>query len=200
MSLLTICTALARNVAIAEPDVVVSSPLRQWKEALQFANEAGEELARRVDWGQLQETATFTGDGTNKVHDLPAMFARFNSGISVMAGTNIVRPLTRAEWSRLVPTEGTPRYYLLEEDKITFWPYLANAATATGFYQSKAWCSNGTNAFASDGDTSLIDEDLFIKCLVVRWRRQKGAPYADQEAEFEAALADIARFNDRSRF
>ncbi len=200
MSLLTICTALANNVGIAAPDVVASSPLRQWAEAMQFANEAGEELARRVDWGQLQSLATLTGDGTNKVHDLPAMFARLNNGISVLVGTAIVRPLTRAEWSRLVPTEGIPRYYLLEGQKIKFWPYLANGVTASAGYQSLAWCSNGTGAFAADTDTALIDEWLLTKGLIVRWRRQKGAPYADQEAEYEATLADLARFNDRARF
>lgn len=199
MTLLTICTQLAYNVGHTPPDVVATTPYRQWKEALQFANEVGEELARRVDWGQLQESVTLTGDGTNKVHDLPATFSRFNTGISMMAGTSIVRPLTRAEWSQLVPTSGTPRYYLLEERKVTLWPYLADAATVMGQYQSLAWCSNGTGAFTADDETSLIDENLFAKALIVRWRRQKGMPFADEEAELEAALQQYATFNDRSR-
>ena len=59
--------------------------------------------------------------------------------------------------------------------------------------------SNGTAAWALDDETSLIDENLFAKGLIVRWRRQKGMEYADHEAEYEAALMDIARFNDRSR-
>lgn len=200
MSLLSIATALANNVGMTAPDVIVTSPIRQWKEALQFANETGEELARRVDWGQLQASVTLTGDGTNKVHTLPASFSRFNRGISVMAGTNIVRPLSRAEWSRLSPVQGTPRYYLLEGREVTLWPFLANAATATGQYQSTAWCSNGTSEFAADTDTSLIDEWLFAKALIVRWRTQKGMPVAQEEAEFEAALQDMAQFNDRARF
>lgn len=199
MSLLTICVALARNVGLSEPDAVVTSSFRQWHEALQFANETGEELARRVDWGRMQGTATLTGDGTNKVHALPAMFSRFCPGISIMAGTAIVRPLTRAEWSRLAPVEGVPRYYLLEGQNVTLWPYLANASTASGQYQSKAWCSNGTAAFSADTDTSLIDEGLFAKALAVRWRRQKGMDYADLEAEVEAMIADLARNDDRSR-
>ena len=199
MTLLSICTALANNVGMTAPDVVVTSPYRQWKEALQFANETGEELARRVDWGQLQNAATLTGDGTNKVHALPSGFSRLNRGISIMAGTAIVRPLTRAEWSRLVPVEGVPRYYLLEGSSVTLWPYLANGVTATAQYQSANWCSNGTAEFTSDLHSSLIDEWLFAKALIVRWRRQKGMPYADEEAEFEAALSDIAKFNDRSR-
>ena len=82
MTLLTIAAALAKNVGLSVPDVVISSPNRQWLEAAQFANETGEELARRVDWGKLQETATLTGDGTAKIHSLPSGFSRRRSALA----------------------------------------------------------------------------------------------------------------------
>lgn len=199
MTLLTIAAELAKNVGLEVPDVIVSSPDREWAEALQFANETGEELARRVDWGVLQESATLTGTGAAVAHALPADFSRLNQGIAITtSGGAIIRPLTRAEWSNLTMTEGTPRYFLLEQNTVQFWPYLANAATATAQFQSKEWCSAG-QAFMADTDTSLIDEKLFAKGLIVRWRRQKGMDVADFEAEFEQALADFARFDDRSR-
>lgn len=199
MSLLTIATALARNVGMADPDVIVLSPFREWKEALLFANETGEELARRVDWGQIRKTITLTGDGTNLAHSMPADFSRLTRGMAILAGTSPVRPLTQQEFARLSPSEGQPRYFNLEGKVVRLWPYLAIAATSAAQYQSTAWCSNGTNSFSADTDTSLIDEWIFAKALIVRWRRQKGMPYADEEAEFEAALADVARFNDGSR-
>ena len=93
-----------------------------------------------------------------------------------------------------------PRYFLLEAETLTLWPYLENGATVTVQYQSLNWCDNGTAAFAADTDSPLVDEDLFAKALIVRWRRQKGMSFADEEAEYEAALQDFARFNDRSRF
>lgn len=182
------------------PTSVVGNSAREWVEALQFANETGEELARRVDWGQLQAATTLTGDGTNKVHSLPSGFARLNQGVAVRSGTSIVRPLTRAEWNTLTPVEGTPRYFLLEGAEVTLFPFLANAATVTVQYQSKNWTSAGASAFTVDTQTSLIDEDLMLKGLIVRWRRQKGMDMADYEAEYEAALQDFARFNDRARF
>lgn len=200
MTLLTISQGLARNAGMQVPTSVVGSTMREWQEALQFANETGEELARRVDWGVLQASATLTGDGTNKVHDLPAGFSRLNRGIAVRAGTGIVRPLTRAEWNVLTPVEGTPRYFLLEGDTITLFPFLANAATVTVQYQTGYWTSAGAASFTADSQTSLIDEDLFLKGLIARWRRQKGMPYQDEEAEYEAALQDFANFDDRSRF
>lgn len=199
MTLLTICQGLAKNVGMDIPDVIISSSAREWKEARTMADAVGEELARRVDWGQLTASTTLTGDGTNKAHSLPTAFSRVVGGIGVSGAGGAVRPLTRAEWGDLTAAEGVPRYFLLEGDTVTLWPYLANAVTATLTYQSKNWCDNGSDAWVSDADSALIDEDLFLKGLIVRWRRQKGMDYADFEAEYEAALQDFAGFNDRSR-
>jgi len=199
MTLLTIAQGLAKNVGMAVPDVVISSPGREWDEVIEMSNLAGEELARRVDWGALQTTATLTGDGTNKVHALGVNFSRISAGIGMVVGTTFVRPLTRAEWGSLTPVEGTPRYFLLEGNNVTLWPYLANAETLTVETQTKLWCSNGTAAWAADSDTSNVDETLMLKGLIVRWRRQKGMDYADYEAEYEAGLADLASFDDRNR-
>lgn len=200
MTLLTIAQGLAKNVGMQVPTSVVGNSAREWVEALQFVNETGEELARRVDWGQLQATTTLTGTGSNTVHALPSGFARLNQGVCVRSGTSAVRPLSRAEWNTLDPVQGTPRYFLLEGAEMTLWPFLANAATVTVQYQSKNWTSAGSSAFTVDTQTSLIDEDLMLKGLIVRWRRQKGIPYQDEEAEYEAAIQDFARFNDRARF
>lgn len=200
MTLLTIAQTLAADVGLAIPDQVVGSADRSMIEVLSFANAAGEELARRVDWMQLAASTTLTGTGAQVAHALPAGFSRISPGAAVLTAAGaMVRPLTRAEWGTLAAVEGVPRYFLLQDNTVTLWPHLANAATATVAYQSRNWCSNGTDAWGLDDETSLIDEALFAKGLIVRWRRQKGMDYADHEAEYEAALQDLSRFNDRSR-
>lgn len=200
MTLLTIAQGLAKDVGLAVPDQVIASPSRSWIEVVPMANAVGEELARRVDWGQLTATATLTGDGTQTDHALPAGFSRITSGIGVVTESGTyARPLTRPEWGSLTAIEGLPRYFLLQGSTMRLWPHLASAISATVYYQSKFWCSNGTDQWMADDETSLIDESLFLKGLIVRWRRQKGMPYEDYEAEYEAALQDMARFNDRSR-
>lgn len=199
MSLLTIIQALSKNVGMQVQTSVVGNAAREMVEALEFANESGEELARRVDWGVLHQSATLTGDGTNAAIALPSDLARLNSGVCVRSGGATVRPLTRAEWNALTPVEGTPRYFLLDGKTLRLWPYLAGGATVAIEYQSKNWTASGA-AFMSDGEAALINEDLLQKGLFVRWRRQKGMPYQDEEAEYEAALNDFAGFNDRSRF
>jgi hypothetical protein len=198
MSLLTIVQALARNVGLSEPIQIVGSPAQDWKQSLQFANETGEEIARRVEWGTLHKTTSLTGTGANASFNLPADFSRLRSGATVFS-PGIVRPLTRAEWNTLAPVEGVPRYFLLEGTSIRFWPYLANGASVTVYYQSKNWTGTGSE-FTADDQSPVFSEDLFEKGLIVRWRRQKGMSYQDEEAEYEATLADYAAFDVRSRF
>lgn len=199
MTLLTICNQLAENVGLATTQQVISSPKREWAEAVVMSNAVGDELARRVDFGALRRSQSLAADGTDKVYDLGADFSRIIPGIGVTYGQGIIRPLTQAEWASLEPVEGSPRYFLLEGRMLRLWPYLPNAMAASVRYQSRNWCSNGSAAWTSDIETSLIDENLMAKGLIVRWRRQKGMPFEDYEAEFEADLADIARFDDRSR-
>lgn len=200
MSLLSVVTALAKNVGMNVPTSVAASNTRQWVEAMEMANEAGEELARRVDWSALASSATLTGTGAQIAHPLPHDFDRLQRGITVWhASTGAVRPLTRHEWNSLEAVEGNPRYFLLENDTIRLWPHLANAATVTVYYQSENWVG-GTPGYVSDGDEADIDENLLTMGLICRWRRQKGMPYQDFEAEYEAALQDYAGFDRRARY
>lgn len=223
MSFATVVEAMARNVGVPEPDVILGSSDRTVQEMVQFINEAGQEIARRVDWGHLNRSTTLNGDGTNKVHALPADFARLVRGICVTHNGSPVRSLSQAEWAALTPVEGQPRYFLLEGQQITFWPFLAaglnvtadiatvtadqSDATADGLlptdtvdlsYQSLYW-TPGAKEFVSSLDEPLISEELLLLCAIVRYRRQKGMDYADFEAEYEAAIGDLATFDDRSR-
>lgn len=209
MTLLTICQSLAANVGLPTPDVIATSPDRNWSEALRYANEAGEELARRVDWGVLRETETLTGTGAQATFTLPSDFARLAQGVTVRIGRHIVRPLTQAEWDALTPTQGTPRYFFLRGNEIEFWPYALSGVEISVTYVSRFWVSSAIPpggsataraAFMADDDSARFSEELLTKGLIARWRRQKGMPFADEEAEYEAMLADTARFDDRGRF
>lgn len=199
MTLLTIANNLAENVGLETTESVITSPKREWAEAIVMANAAGEELSRRVDFGALFRMTTLTGDGTDKEFDLGTSFSRLIPGIAVTFGIKVVRPLSQPEWASLVAVQGTPRHFKLEGNKLRLWPYLATGESIVARYQSKNWCDNGTALWNADDDAALIDEEILTKCLIVRWRRQKGMPFEDYEAEYEAALSDIAGFDDRSR-
>lgn len=200
MSLLTIAQDVARNTAIDVPGTAGGSTAREVINIVQFINDAGTEIARRVDWGALRQTATVTGTGSAVNHSLPAGFARLVMGNAVNVGGVPVRGgLSADEWASLTPVQGTPRFFRLLGSTISFYPFLANAATASVTFQSLNWASNGTGRMVADADTALFPEDLLAKGAIWRQRRHVGQDYADQLAEFEAALTDYSAFDARDR-
>lgn len=217
MNLLEICTVLAKDVGQPIPEQIIGSPVRTWIEAREFANRVGREMMRRVDWGDLVKSTTLTGTGTSAALSLPTDFERLGRGVCVTANGAIVRPLTRPEWNTLAPVVGVPRYFVLEKDTLSFWPFLASGATATVSYISNLWVepfgyiapglpaapgrpTEYINEFATDLDEPRFPSDVFTQGLIYHWRRQKGMDYADYEASYEAALRDHAAFDDRARF
>jgi len=200
MTLLTIAQDVARNTALDVPSTASGSTAREIINVVQFINDTGLELARRVNWGALRASTTITGTGTNTNFALPAYYLKLIEGGAVLAGGVGLRGgLSPDEWAALTPIEGTPRFYRLRGSSISFYPFLANAATASVNYQSTAWASNGTDRLQLDAETSLIPEDLLVKGAIWRQRRHVGQDFSDQIAEYEAALADYAAYDARDR-
>jgi hypothetical protein len=199
MSLLTIARNIAINVGVDVPSEVKSSADPSAMKIVRFTEEAGEEIARRANWGTLRKTTTITGTGTNDLFPIAADFARVIPGTAIKSnGVTVRTGLSADEWNSLPPSTGTPRYARLEGANVAFWPYLADGQQAEVTYQSLNWCLGGTS-WAADGDTALVPETLVEKGALWRWRRQLGADYQDQFAEYETALLDLARSDDAMR-
>lgn len=199
MSLLSIARYLALNVGIAIPMQVKSSVDPDAYKIIQFTEEAGEEVARRVNWGALRKSATVVGNGAADALLLPADFARVVPGTSIMSqGATIRVGLTADEWNSLPPAVGMPRYARLTGRQIAFWPALPSDQEATVTFQSTAWCSGGAT-WATDSDVVLFPEILIEKGALWRWRRNLGQDYQDHLAEFESALTELAKFDDGMR-
>lgn len=208
MNLLAIAKLVAIDVGLAQPSVVAAATddtdrgAVELKQCLDFV---GKELSRRVDWSALRATTTLTGDGTALAHALPAAYQRMMAGNAVkLAISNaVVRGgLSAEEFLSLPAVSGTPRFYLIAgvdgARTINFWPHLANTFQATAIYQSKNWVASA-EAYAADSDQALLPDDLMVKGGIARWRRQKGMDYPDYVAEFEAALANFAAYDDGAR-
>lgn len=201
MSLLSIAANVSANVGVKAPLSVLANVNDQNAVKIKvFSQEAGDELARRADWSALRKTVTLVGDGTSSAIALPSNFLRLIPGLSVMtsAGAPIRTGLSSDEWNSLTPIVGTPRFARLIGRSIAFYPYLAYAATATVTYQSNAWGPTGA-IWANDGDVPLVPERLITQGTIWRWRRQLGQDFQDYLAEYEAAIADYAKFDDGIR-
>jgi len=201
MSLLSIAANVAANVGVKAPSSVLANNNDQNAVKIAvFSAETGDELARRADWTGLRKTVTLVSDGTATALSLPNDFLRLIPGLSVMtsAGAPIRTGLSSDEWNSLTPIQGTPRFANLKAGSIAFYPYLAYADTATVIYQSNAWGPTGAK-WSNDGDVPLVPEQLMTQGTIWRWRRQLGQDFQDYLAEYEAAIADYAKFDDGIR-
>lgn len=200
MTILEIIQAVAKNVGVDVPSQAVANTDREYVNLIRFSEEAAEELTRRVDWGALRATTTIIGTGTNDDFALPAAFSRLTMGNAVSASGAPVRGgISQDEWFTLTPVEGTPRYFRLGTDTMSFYPFPASAATVSVSYQSKNWCSNGSDGWTADAETPLVPADLVVKGTIWRFKRNLGQDFSDYLGEFEAALADRANFDTRAR-
>jgi len=201
MSLLSIASNVATNVGVKAPSSVLANSNDQSAVKIAvFSAETGDELARRADWSALRKTVTLIGTGTSAAIALPSDFLRLIPGLSVMTSTGapIRTGLSPDEWNGLTPIQGVPRYANLTAGSISFYPYLAYAETATVTYQSNAWGPAGAK-WGADGDVPLVPERLMTQGTIWRWRRQLGQDFQDYLAEYEAQIADYAKYDDGIR-
>ena len=193
MTLLSAMQNVAKNVGVKQPLSITGNNTGDAVKLLQFANEAGDELARRVDWHQMRKTVSVVGTGFPALLDIRPDYARMVQGLSVIHNGEPVRGgLTADEWNSLPERMGAPRYYQTVGQKIGFYPYLEEGATVGVTYISTGWTSAGKSAFTNDDDTTLFPERLLEMGTVWRFKRHISADYSDYLAEFESALNDFA--------
>lgn len=200
MSLLTIAENVSMSIGMTKPTQITTSTDREHAELLRYITETCIEMTRRVQWGDLTASTVLTGDGTAKIHTLPAAFDRLVSGVCATGDAGIIRPLTQQEWASLTPVQGDPRYFLLRDDTIQFYPYLASGETVTITYQSGYFVGGTAKTFTADSQSPIFDERTVELGTIARWKRQKGQSYQDHEAEYEAMLSQQASADDRGRF
>jgi hypothetical protein len=153
-----------------------------------IAQEAGDEIARRADWQKTLKSLTVTASPEN----FPSNFQRLTPGGAVRTSAGAwVRPVTNSgQWAVIVLVPSTQPYFFMKGGQFLFSPTSA-AVSAVIDYVSKNWILNGVTekaAFSADDDATMFPERLLIKGVLWRWKRQKGLPYEDNLAEFEADL------------
>lgn len=203
MTFLEIMQDVAKNAGIAVPVSVTDTSADAVKLG-QFINEAGREIARRVDWSVLRKTATLSMTGLDAEYSIGNDFDRLSRGLNVLSGSVMVRgSLTPDEWAGLTPIKGEPRYYYLAAAKIAFYPYPEAGTSVKVIYQSNRWvaeeATNGFDRMTKNSQESLLNGDLVASGAIWRWRRHVGKDYADYLSEFEAMLEDLAKADSGER-
>jgi hypothetical protein len=190
MSLLTATNEVADLVSLDRFTAVAASGGDDARTMLAIAQEAGEEVAHRVDWNRLLKRATITG----LPYTLPEDYHRPVAGSTIITALGVfVRPVTNSgEWAVMRYIGSDHPYFYRSGGTIDIVPAAAAAGSTlnyvSGHFVAKA---NGTDfraVFTSDDDSTVFNEDLLVRNMIWRWKRQKGLDYTDDLAEFEAML------------
>lgn len=196
MTLLEIVQDVAKNIGIEPPDSAQPADADAIK-LVQFVNDTGVELSRRVNWNILTLQATITGNGSDDKFALPSNFSRLSDGLCVTCDGSAVRGgLTSDEWLSLSPVDGTPRFFRLLGGKIGLYPYPENGMIVRVSYLTVNWAKNVSDApiarMTTDNDTSTLPDQLLVRGAVWRFLRHVGKDFSDHMAEYEAMLLDYA--------
>lgn len=179
-------------VGIDDASAQLSSGNYDIRQILAFMNEAGRDISRRAEWSQMFSDWTITG-GVDEV-SLPSDFHEMAEGGAVRINKSGYHPIRvvvdPVQWQFLSATSSAQPYCHISDQKLLFSPTLDDDGAKVR-YVSTNWVS-GAAEITQNSDVLLIPERLVAKGAIWRWRRQKGMPFDDQMAEFEADLtADL---------
>ncbi|MBD9592686.1 hypothetical protein IB270_07565 [Ensifer sp. ENS05] len=154
-----------------------------------LAQEAGDEIARRGDWQKMLKTAT----AVSSPMTIPTDYERMTPGGAVRTSAgDFVRPITNSsQWAVIVGVPSAQPYFFIKAGQVLFSPASAGAGAIVD-YVSRNWIMKNVggdaSAWTADDDATLFPERLLVKGVMWRWKRQKGLPFDDVLAEFEADL------------
>lgn len=185
-------------IGIDQPDAVFSATAREFYEIRALANEMAERIRAAHDWQVLQRRHTLTGDGSTEDFALPADYDRMLKDTKLWS-SRIETPLThitsRDRWLELDirSYEFVIGVWILYGGELHIKPAMVTGETAQFFYVSQNIVadSSGTPkvAFTADSDVLRVDERLLSLGMIWQWRANKGLPYAEDMANYEALLA-----------
>ena len=164
------------------------------KQLKQIMFAAGNDIAGRTEWQKLHRDWNINGQETSV--DLPDDFKEFQEGGAIRvfpSGDETryqpVRLITDPmQWDMITARPSAQNYARISGGQLHFSNGTGIAARAR--YISKFWNLNAGAAVTAANEMFAIPEDLLVRGMVWRWRRQKGLPFTDQQSEYEADLIE----------
>lgn len=192
MTVETVLQNVLLEIGLDVPNPQVSGDSYEMRQVRKFINDAGKDIARRTEWSLMKKDWLIAGNVL--AADLPPDFqemvetgaARINR-----EGYHPIRAVVDEElWGLMAVRPSSQPHYHLSGGRLLFSPTLPPEGAVVRYISSN-WVE-GRDHVSQNGDNLLIPERLVEKGAIWRWKRQKGLPFDDVLAEFEADLiADI---------
>ena len=209
MSLLTIVNNARLRTNQATTASVIGSSDTGVQQQLALVQDVGDELAERNFWQALDIGSSIAGDGVTTLFSPPTDFAGLSPGLQFQSTLYptlpVIGPITDEEMAafKAYPSVPLQPLWRVIQNQFEFYPAPAAGESLKYNYFSKNWVSlaaGGTaSAWASDNDTSLIDEKLLTTGLEWRWLKAKGLDYAEEFRRYEMRLARADGRQDKTR-
>ena len=209
MTLLTAAQSAAIRIQSKKIASVYSSQTTFAMELADLANQVAQDIMEHYDWRLLTRLCEFTGDGTQEAFDLPVDYER------MLVKGGVFRPDWYSWQYRPCPDLDTwrmlkngaptlnPGFWIMLEGKMQFYPAIDQDQKAQFYYISKniVVSADGTNKpeFTTDSDSLRLPEELLTLGLVWRWMARKKLEYAQDKADFDERIEQIAGREKGSR-
>lgn len=197
-----IINTVAVEVGLDEATDPYASTDRNFVQLRTLLRSAGHELWQARDWKALVKEASYTGDGTSTLFNLPADFGRMcdDSGWD-RAGQTPFDLLSSQGWQHLqawTSVADLTVMYRIAGNRMQFYAAPALADVLYHDYISRYWvASDGASTGdlyepSTSGDRILLEPLLIVKRLKVAWLEAKGRDSTSARQEYAQAFESAA--------
>lgn len=220
MTILAVIQQVCPVIGLDIPTQVFASTDREDIELAALANTMAKRIADDdCEWQLFKALATYTGDGAATTFALPSDYVRMPKKSSLYS-SSMASPLTHIAdsdaWLELITISPTMilNSWTLIGGQMNIRPALAVGVTVSHYYQSSLIVAPATGlnktAFTADADAFRLapqtdsvgltkGEELLKLGMIWQWKANKGWPYAEDMANYEAKLSRMITDDKGSR-
>lgn len=198
MTVLNACQLASKEMGLTAPTAIYASTGKYEIELSSIANESAYYIAKEHDWQLFTTLQTETGDDSTTAFDLPSDYDRMTYGVDIFKTTGNmpmehVTDLNTWRYRRLQGLSAPFGEWIIIGGQVNIYAAMSSSETATYYYQSNKICADSGDtaqaSFTADTDYFRLSERLLKLCIKWKWREMKKLDSADEQMEFEIALA-----------
>lgn len=203
MALLNILQSLSLKVLSTKPTAGFSSSDPKVAQAIEYINEAGQELAARSSWQVLTAESLFNTVAAEVQGTIQALagpgfaFIVNNTFWNRSQRRPVFGPKTDAEWQQLKAQfmQGPWIQYRIRANQLLFLPIPGVGMQCAFEWCSNLWAASGAGApqssFLTDTDVAFLDERVITLDALWRFKRANKLAYDEDYDKAQAAIEDL---------
>ena len=201
MTLLSIAQDILRETKSASiPASIIGNSQASAVQILVALRKAIVDVSRADDWEELQKEHNFNSVASTEGYNLPSDFDRItdNTFWNDSRFRRVLGPETPQEWSRLkkstITGATTNNLFIIRVGQTLLFPVPATIETYPYNYITDLIVDSGGGVGKTgwQADTDVPNVDAYTVQLNATWRllKMQGKPYAEEQRDYELALAD----------